>query len=304
MDSARDKHTGEIIDAEQLWDIAIVDKDAYECPGCGIQVFPASYKKRINKRRPYFTPMENKHIQPCGVDGFEKMVKKARIEQVGRPDGFPAPFPNRLIFTEDRPVTTGPGTPSTGSDTRAGSRTNGHSVAIYHGHTVKTIRPICRVFMDFPHDRDRLPLSIPGVHGTTYGTVFRKLGYFGIERQQPSTRLFCAPLRWVQSAESPDYIEWTLDAGEWPKGLPKDQNRPTKFYKVRVMWHGWTDKQRDTLQTEIEIARDQVKGTAGAAEKAWLFFIGTQDPDDAEVFVVDRYPFICCRVGEMLRSTR
>lgn len=301
MDSARDKHTGEIIDAEQLWDIAVVDKDGYECPGCGIQVFPASYKKNINKRRPYFTPADNKHIQPCGVDGFEKLVKKARTERVGTPDGFPTPFPNRLVLTEERPVTTGAALTGTGSDTRSGSRTNGRRVATYHGHTVKTIRPICRVFMDFPHDRDHLQLSIPGVPGTTYATVFRKLGYFGIERQQQATRLFYAPLRWDSAVETPAYIEWKLDAGEWPKGQPKDQNRPTKFYKVRVMWQGWTEKQRDTLQTEIEIARDEVKGKAGAPEKAWLFFVGTQDPTDAELFIVDRYPFICCRVGEMAR---
>lgn len=194
--------------------------------------------------------------------------------------------------------------PGTGTDTRVGSRANGRRVAAYHGHTVKTIRPICRVFMDFPHDRDQLPLGIPDVPGTTYATVFRKLGYFGIERQQPGTRLFYAPLRWDPAVETAAHIEWKLDAGEWPKGLPKDQNRPTKFYRVRVMWEGWTARQRDTLQTEIEIARDEVKGKAGAPEKAWLFFVGTQDPADAELFIVDRYPFICCRVGELLRAAR
>ena len=96
VDSARDKRTGDIIDAEQLWDLEVVDKEAYECPGCGIQVFPASYRKNINKKRPYFTPMDNKHVQPCGVDGVEKLVKKAKSEQVGTPEGFPVPFPNQI----------------------------------------------------------------------------------------------------------------------------------------------------------------------------------------------------------------
>ena len=58
-------------------------------PGCGIQVFPASYRKNMNKKRTYFTPMDNKHIQPCGVDGAKKLVKKARSEKVGSLDGFP-----------------------------------------------------------------------------------------------------------------------------------------------------------------------------------------------------------------------
>ena len=29
VDSARDKRTGDIIDAEQLWDLEVVDKEAY-----------------------------------------------------------------------------------------------------------------------------------------------------------------------------------------------------------------------------------------------------------------------------------
>ncbi len=301
VDSARDKRTGDIIDAEQLWDLEVVDKEAYECPGCGIQVFPASYRKNINKKRPYFTPMDNKHIQPCGVDGVEKLVKKAKSEKVGTPEGFPVPFPNRLRFDEERPVTAGGDVPGAGEGAgRTRTRANGERGAAYHGHTVKTIRPVCRVFMDFPNDRVQLPLEIPGCPGTTYAGVFRGLGFFGIEAQQPPTRLFYAALRWGSAVETDAYIEWALDAGEWPEGAP----RPTRFYKVRAMWAGWTDRQRNTLRDEIEIAKDAVKGKTGQPEKAWLFFVGTQDPEDVSVFVVDRYPFISCRVGEMIRPRR
>ena len=301
VDSARDKRTGDIIDAEQLWDLEVVDKEAYECPGCGIQVFPASYRKNINKKRPYFTPMDNKHIQPCGVDGVEKLVKKAKSEKVGTPEGFPVPFPNRLRFDEERPVTAGGDVPGAGEGAgRTRTRANGERGAAYHGHTVKTIRPVCRVFMDFPNDRAQLPLEIPGCPGTTYAGVFRGLGFFGIEAQQPPTRLFCAALRWDSAVETDTYIEWALDAGEWPKG----EKRPTRFYKVRVMWAEWTDRQRNTLREEIEIAKDAVKGKTGQPEKAWLFFVGTQDAEDATLFTVNRYPFICCRVGEMIWPRR
>jgi hypothetical protein len=70
------------------------------------------------------------------------------------------------------------------------------------------------------------------------------------------------------------------------------------------MWADWTDRQRNTLREEIEIAKDAVKGKAGQPEKAWLFFVGTQDGDDAALFTVHRYPFICCRVGEMIWPRR
>ena len=301
MDSAREKCSGEIVDAEQLWDMEVVNKDAYLCPGCGIQVFPASYRRHINKKRPYFTPMDNKHIQPCGVDGAEKLIKKARSEKVGAPDGFPVPFPNRLHFDEERRVTAGGDMPGAGHGLgRTRTRANNVRVAKYHGHTVKTIRPICRIFMDFPHNRAQLPLEIKGCPGTTYATVFRRLGFFGIEIQQLPTRLFYAALRWDTADETETCIEWVLDAGEWPKGAP----RPVDFYKVRVMWAGWTERQRNTLREEIEIAKDMVKGKAAQPEKAWLFFVGTQDAQDASLFVVDRYPFISCRVGTMIWPRR
>jgi hypothetical protein len=301
VDSARDKRTGDIIDAEQLWDFEVVNKDVYQCPGCGIQIFPASYRKNINKRRPYFTPMDNKHIQPCDVDGVEKLLNKAKNEKVGTPDGLPMPFPSFLRFDEERPVTTD-GNPL-GADEGTGrtrTRANGERVATYHGHTVKTIRPICRIFMDIPHDRAWLPLEIPDCYGTTYATVFRSLGFFGIEAQRPSTRLFYAPLRWDSPVKTGAYIEWNLHAGEWQKG----EKRPARLYKVRVMWSSWTDRQRNTLQDEIEIAKDEVKGKTGQSDKAWLFFVGTQDADDPTLFIVDRYPLICCRVGTMIWPRR
>ena len=53
-----------------------------------------------------------------------------------------------------------------------------------------------------------------------------------------------------------------------------------------------------------EIAKDAVKGKAGQPEKAWLLFVGTQDAEDATLFTVNRYPFICCRVGGMIWPRR
>ncbi len=232
MDSARDKRTKDIIDAEQLWDMKFVDREAYECSGCGIQVFPASYCKNINKQRPYFTPMDNRHIQPCGVDGVEKVANKAKIEKVGTPDGFPVPFPHRLLSGESRPVMAIANSP--GADEGNGrhrTSANGERAAAYHGHTVKTIRPICRIFTEFPRDRQQLPLEIQNCPGTTYAKLFRGLGFFGIETQQRPTRLFYATLRWGAAVETDSYIEFDLNAGERPNG----QQRPTQFYRVRVM---------------------------------------------------------------------
>jgi hypothetical protein len=49
--------------------------------------------------------------------------------------------------------------------------------------------------------------------------------------------------------------------------------RPVDFYKVRVMWAGWTERQRNTLREEIEIAKDMVKGKAAQPEKKLGYFL-------------------------------
>lgn len=296
MDSARDKYSLEIIDAEKLWDID-VDKDAYVCPGCNVQVFPASFNKGVNKRRPYFTLMDNKHVQPCGIAGLEKTIKRAKRESVGAPDGFPEPFPNRLVLSDARPVTAGSGSGAGASiGATSTSRSNATRVAsTYHGHTVQTIRPVCRIFMEYPYDRDHLEMAIPGCPGSTYGRVFSKLDFQGIRPFQTRTRLFYAALRWNTPIDTDEHIEWMLNAGSWGEG----EERPTAFYRVRIQWSHWTERQRNTLRHELDIAQDAVKGKTGVPEKAWLFFVGTQDTSDPGLLVATRYQLICCRVGEM-----
>ncbi len=67
MESARDKRTGEIVDAEQLWIINPVDPLGYECRGCGAQATPCSYRPE-NKVRPYFSAKDG-HNSGCDVEG-------------------------------------------------------------------------------------------------------------------------------------------------------------------------------------------------------------------------------------------
>lgn len=45
MESARDKHTREIVEAEDLWLLDCVDTEGYVCWGCGITMHPAAWEK-------------------------------------------------------------------------------------------------------------------------------------------------------------------------------------------------------------------------------------------------------------------
>lgn len=51
MESARDKYTSEIIEAEDLWLLDVVDTNGYVCWGCGIEMYPSAWQKEVRKDR-------------------------------------------------------------------------------------------------------------------------------------------------------------------------------------------------------------------------------------------------------------
>ena len=88
MDTARHVQTLDFVEAEELWNMDMVDSDGYICRGCQTKVFLASYNKTLNKKRPYFTLARNRHGPYCDVDGEEKIVKRATTERVETSEGF------------------------------------------------------------------------------------------------------------------------------------------------------------------------------------------------------------------------
>jgi hypothetical protein len=293
MDSARDVTTNEIIEAEQLWEIEFVDKERYRCIGCGTQIWPASYKRDINKKRPYFTlGASGAHVDPCDIDGEAEIVKRAKSGKLGNPEGFPLPYPNKLVLSDDRPVVNpvnGDHTPSSGERFHSRSDANSRPRA-NHGHTVKTIRPIAKAFMKYPHDREGLLLQIPGCEGNTFASVFWRL--VKLMRFRSATHLYFAPLHWKAPKNSDTNIEWQLNAGDWDTV----NNRRGASFRVRVDWSGWSVTQRNTMLHEVEVARAAAKSSSGSIN-AWLFFVGSQDDEDQTLLVVNRYQLICCIEG-------
>lgn len=306
METARDSYTLEQVEAEELWSMSVVDSGRYICRGCMQQVFPASYDKAINKKRPYFKlgPLKD-HLMGCDVDGEVKIVNRAKKERVGTSEGFPMPFPNRLVLSDHRPVEReGEGSPPTGGRARtaASQEPADTSEKKHHGHTVTTIRMICRAYMRFPNDRPYMPLRVPGVAGDTYLQVFKSVGGKPEPLANP-TRLFYAPIRWKKEPiiyES--YCELTLSAGEWDQV----SNRLKSMYRVRVHWANWSKVRRDTLIREYETTREEAEIQAKSERTAqgWLFFVGTQDAVDPSVFNVENHRLICSLSGVVERPAK
>jgi hypothetical protein len=293
MDSARDIATREVIDAEQLWLLNLVDKERYICPGCDIQIWPASYLRGVNKKRPYFTlGKSNHHAIKCNVDGNNELISAAKTKSISRSQGFPLPFPNRLILNDSRPVRAScdevPG--ENIRFTLGGGDHERYGNLLRHGHTVKTLRPICRAFMNYPYDRENLPLQVPNCHGFNFASVFLRLSK--LLRFHDQTHLYYAALQWPAPIQTAAHIEWQLDAGDWDTA----RNRRGTSYRVRVYWSKWSSVQRDTLKREVDFALQEAK-LSGGMVKAWMFFVGTQNIDDYTLLELDRYQLICCLEG-------
>ncbi|WP_446494571.1 hypothetical protein ACL60U_08175 [Escherichia coli] len=81
MESARNKYTSEIIEAEDLWLLDVVDTNGYVCWGCGIEMYPSAWQKG-SKKRPSFNKMPGKEHINCDADAESTVVKQGQKKSV------------------------------------------------------------------------------------------------------------------------------------------------------------------------------------------------------------------------------
>ncbi|MQA21668.1 hypothetical protein [Rugamonas rivuli] len=299
MESAQNRITGEVVDAEQLWLLHVVDKDSYVCRGCGVKVLPASFRP-TNLVRPYFTVGSNGvHLPECDVDGEQRLIQQARQERVSTPRvGFPAPYPSKLVLKDYREVVDA-GTPDDDTAQRgrsdASSRPPRSASTVQRKRAVSTIRQICRTFINFPYDRD-LELSVPSVEADKYYAVFKKLKWDELQRY-PDARIFYAAMRWGKPTDEATHMEIGLDAGQ------REGSKLVVGHRVRIEWSGWSDARKNSVRRELEVAREEAKRAFEAGQKqkkAFVFFLGIQDAVDPVLFRVVDHRLICCIVDEII----
>ncbi|MEP8673194.1 hypothetical protein ABKV27_14105 [Enterobacter hormaechei] len=301
MESARDKHTREIVEAEDLWLLDSVDTEGYVCWGCGITMHPAAWEKD-KKVRAYFK--KKRHIQhhpECDADAESTVIRQGQKASVRNIlDSAPGLMPSGLKLIEKRPVveTSFSGDESKSSSTRSASSQSGegNSPERQSRRQVNAIRNICRAFIRFPHDRG-MSLNVPGISGQIYMTAFKKLR--NEVQPYPEPKIFYASLLWNKFTENDENLIIPL-SGEWGKdeeGKPK----PTRSYRIYIEWASWSKAKRTVVRKELEAARTEAieaKGK-GLKDKAWIFFIGEQNAENPEIFYVSDYRLICAIVGHI-----
>jgi hypothetical protein len=297
MDSARDRHTGKIIDAMQLLLIQNIDRGGYMCRGCDATVLPIACEPG-KKVRPHFR-IEGDHVGNCDVEGEKKIIKIAKRKSIMTTEGiFPASFPNRLRLNDVRRVV----------ETNTNNALCNQEATQTHGTTnrislqnrfsrwpAQTIRPICKTFMNYPYDR-HLPLSIPDINGQRYSEVINPLKS-GEIKSYPDKKLFYAPISWQEPKINDNYIEVCLSYGIW------EEKKLIRPYRVLVPIENLSEYKINYIVSELNygIAEYKESKDKGLKDKAWLFFIGDQFNSDPSVFYVDDHRLICCLIGQMIR---
>lgn len=299
MDAAKNKITKEIVEAEDLWLLDEVDINSYVYWGCGIDMYPSSWKKE-NKKRPSFNKKpRQEHRVWCDADAEHQIVERGRKQSVQKAlESAPALSPSGLRLVDMRS--------SIDSERHGGNANHNGSSSKHQGgagdHDVQykrtrrpaqTIRPICRAFINFPLDRN-MSLDIPGIDGNNYWRVFKRLS--APIQEYPFNKIFYSQLLWQRNHYDDEKLIIAI-SGEWSK-----DKRPSKNYKVHVKWKNWSKNRKALLLNEIDVSKEEAKlaKKEGRRDKAWLFFIGIQDVDDSEVFYVEDGRLICALVDNII----
>ncbi|MRS92152.1 hypothetical protein GJV04_19220 [Enterobacteriaceae bacterium RIT714] len=298
MESARDKRTGEKVEAEDLWLLDDIDTSGYVCWGCGIEMYPSAWQKG-SKKRPSFNKMPGKEHINCDADAESTVVKQGQKKSVHHMlDSAPGLMPAGLKLIEQRPVVD-PGT--TGSDNKpnptrstSSASSEANAPARQSRRPVNAIRQICRAFIRFPYDRG-MSLNIQGIDADTYMTVFKKLK--DPIQSYSERRLFYSQLLWQKFEQDENRVVIPL-SGEWAKD-ESGKFKPSRSYKLHIEWGNWSKAKRTMLLNELETVQEEAKEAVNkkTKERAQVFFIGEQSAENPEIFYVNDYRLICAIMG-------
>lgn len=294
MFRATNIHTGQDVDAEDLWSMEPIDADGFVCPDCGSKVYPTSYRPE-NLRRAHFAA-KPKCPPWCPSNGEAELLAKARTQSLTAEDGsFPGYMPAGFRMPTE-PVAAeaigGDAGTAEGQGRRAPAAAAEQSPR-QRARITTSFRDICRAYLNFPNDRQR-ELRFLDLYGATYDEVIWRLRTKQDRLiRYPIAHLFFGPIGWRAPETSDEHALIETDVKVWQDG------KPGQAYQVKVLWADWTQRQRNALLKEMQTASEEARELkkAGSKERSLLFFVGQQEKGDDATFVVTERKLICCLTG-------
>lgn len=289
MDSARDKKTSEIIDAEDLKDLEVVDQDGYICQGCNLKLEPCSYRPH-NLKRPYFKIGKYAtHDQYCEFATDTNHFKYSKTKNTSSISGMPLSYPSSLILSDTRDVIHDNNEKTNNTLERRTKYIKDKDKTDYiyqgiHHYQVSTINSIARKYLGFTNtQRSNAVLNIEGVSGTTYKEVIEFLPPEIISINK--TKLWFANLCHITDLTIKEgYVVIPTLNGYSDKNYDGG-------YKIAIITNSWSKHKRNSLISKINTFQNEYK-TKG--KQHTLFFIGTQSQKSYQYFIVEDYRLFSC----------
>ena len=308
MNIARDKSTGEEIEAEELKNIHYVDSENYECIDnhCKIQLFPCSYKKH-NKTRPYFkTSKTAEHAELCSFSQYTILLKKARGGDISKNGLIPYPYPSKLViaskstFKVDNDLLDN--SLNSRHQHRSVQRSSEATNHITGNRTVTAIGQIIDFYLNCPFNRD-VSLDLLGKQ-TKYQYAFKRIKGKS-EGQYKGRKIYYGIMHlYIEAIETKNAIQiQLLECEDWVNtGEAKSQKNP---YKISIELDNLSVHKKARIINEIDFVKEEQIGMKQKNKKyAFIFFLG--DPPDTEnPYTFKVYEnYVVCRYDEILLIVR
>ncbi|UJB72771.1 hypothetical protein HRE53_29615 (plasmid) [Acaryochloris sp. 'Moss Beach'] len=156
-----------VLDQSNKWTADDIRREFYfTCLACRVEMIPCAIGTNY-KRVPYFRkPKKTPHELGCDISGYEKLLNRKVRKRVSTPDGFPVPYPSKLVFVEEM------------DSSSEVAYSKPRSYRPEHNYTATLIRTLVKHFIAFPDPVDRnLPLTVPVIGQSTYGEIFQRIQY-------------------------------------------------------------------------------------------------------------------------------
>lgn len=290
MEEAIYKLTGELVEAEDLPIMDIIDIHAFKCPdqNCSVKLTASSFGKD-HKKRPYFRKSDNssEHASDCQYYKKSKYIDAGKMGSIKVDDEFPLSYPNKLTIDEKIEVIMVEPNASTANEPKGISTVN-RTGQPYNkkpiNRVVTTLKQIVRQYIDFPYDRD-LPLNLPFIGPTAYKYAFKKISYHFSHNKYKSYRIYYGEFIVHQDMTPKDDILniALFECREWKD---KKQLDP---YIVEISLKSWGPLQRAKFINKIEyIRQEQIEKHAENENRCFLFFLANAPSKNNEyMFMVD-----------------
>ena len=276
-----------VLDQNNSWTAEEIRREFFfTCLACKVEMIPCAIGTNY-KKSPYFKkPKKIPHDLGCDISGYEKLLKRKVRKRVSTPEGFPVPYPSKLVFIEEI-VPSGEATSSKPKEYKA-----------EHNYTATLIRTLVKHFIAFPDPVDRnLPLTVPVIGESTYGEIFQRVQYLDGYNFQ-DLKIYYGQLKYEDIKTTDTEIHLPIKTN-----LRRDSQSIDVSLEINIST--LSQAHIKVIENDIQVCEKEYKKQKSKGKvnfEPWLFFFGKRENNNSFRFqlIKDDFRMLCCITTDLL----